>query len=306
MVAEPGSTVLANAVDVRGCAHGQRVESSLTALVDDEREASPHECAAAVDVVGGPGPLVVPGMMPVRASGPESLRAFVIANTEVCAPPLLPELPLHLVTEVMPLWSATADYLTEAGLEPPYWAFAWAGGQTVARYILDTPSTVRGLRVLDFATGSGLVALAAAYAGAAEVVAIDCDPLAIAATTLNAERLGLQVDARQADVLAEDVSVAWLNSFDVVTAGDVCFDVAWAPRAIAWLRERAKAGALVLLGDPGRAYLPTEGLEELARHYIEAVADVDRSPTMTGVVHRLRADATDAAKSTDEDDSAVA
>ena len=229
--------------------------------------------------------------MPVVGASPESLRAFVLANTVVSAPPLLPELPLHLVTEVMPLWSSTEKYLAGSGIEPPFWAFAWPGGQAVARYLLDRPEVVRGLRVLDFATGSGLIALAAALAGAADVVAIDCDPLAIAATALNAERLGLRIDARLGDALEPGEFSSALASFDVVTAGDICFDGVWAARAIGWLRQRAAAGALVLLGDPGRTYLPTGGLDELARFWVETVADVDRAPTMMSTVHRLCADA---------------
>lgn len=220
-------------------------------------------------------------------SVPDAHRAFVLAQTTVLAPPLLPELLLHLATEVTPLWHATEKSLAEAGVEPPFWAFAWAGGQGLARHLLDHPALVRGRRVLDFASGSGLVALAAARAGAAHVVALDRDPLAAAAAALNAERLGLAIEPRLADVLDDDAALD--EGFDVVTAGDVCYDAAWAGRAVSYLRRHARAGALVLLGDPGRSYLPVEGLEEIARYPVRTIDDIEGRRELTGVVYRVRA-----------------
>ena len=222
-----------------------------------------------------------------------ALRRFVLAHTAVVAPPLLPELPLHLATEMTPLWHATEKDFAAHGIEPPFWAFAWAGGQGLARFLLDEPSVVRGRRVVDFAAGSGLVALAAARAGAAAVISIDRDPLAVAAMQLNAERLGLRIDVRLGDVLdgvgASGSLLAGLDEAEVVTAGDVCYDAAWAPRALGWLRAQAGRGALVLLGDPGRLYAPRAGLVEVARYRIESIDDVDAEPTSTGVVFRLDA-----------------
>jgi len=219
---------------------------------------------------------------------PEWMRAFIETHTAVGAAPFLPALKLHLATDVTPLWHATERQLAAGGLEPPFWAFAWAGGQALARFVLDTPAVVRDKCVLDLASGSGLVAIAAARAGAARVVAVDRDPLALAAITLNAELNGVTIEARRAEVGEPTTPPAWVEEADVVLAGDVCYDREMAPAAMAWLRARAQAGALVLLGDPGRAYLPTEGLEELARYRVPTRDGVEASDEMEGVVYRVR------------------
>jgi predicted nicotinamide N-methyase len=218
-----------------------------------------------------------------------AFRAFIEANTSVVAPPLLPELCLHLATEVTPLWHATSRDLSECGIEPPFWAFAWAGGQALARLVLDSPEIVRGRHVLDFASGSGLVAIAAALAGAAKVIAVELDPVAVVAIGLNAERHGVDIEVRLEDVLPSDArrSPRWTEACDVVLAGDVCYDQAMASRVIPWLLERAAEGALVLLGDPGRAYLPSEGLVEIARHRVPIIDDVEAGPEKWGVVYRV-------------------
>jgi predicted nicotinamide N-methyase len=200
----------------------------------------------------------------------------------------LPALRLHLATEVTPLWQATERQLAVDGLEPPFWAFAWAGGQALARFVLDAPAVVRERCVLDFASGSGLVAIAAARAGAAEVVAVDRDPLARAAIALNAELNGVKIDARCIDVRQPLAPPAWVEAAEVVLAGDVCYDREMAPAVVAWLHARAMAGALVLLGDPGRAYLPGEGLEEVARYWVPTPDGVEASAEMEGVVYRIR------------------
>src|ERR1700678_1728010 len=126
---------------------------------------------------------------------------FVRANTVLTASSLVPEVRLHLATEILPLWNKTEDEIEKNGLPPPYWAFAWAGGQALARYVLDTPETVRGKRVLDFGSGSGLVAIAAAKAGASSILAVDIDAFAVAAITLNARANGVEIDVRQKDIL---------------------------------------------------------------------------------------------------------
>src|SRR5689334_1465681 len=202
---------------------------------------------------------------------------FIEANTAVAAPPLLPEIRLNLATSVTPLWHATERELMASGIEPPFWAFAWAGGQALARTLLDAPELVRGRAVLDFASGSGLCAIAAALAGAASVVAVERDPIAIAAIARNAERHGVRVEARLEDVLSrgEGSLPAWIERCDVVLAGDVCYDAAMTAAVIPWLRARVAAGARVLLGDPGRAYLPSEGLVELRRMRVPLVDDVE-------------------------------
>ncbi|NBB82927.1 MAG: methyltransferase [Alphaproteobacteria bacterium] len=221
--------------------------------------------------------------MPVAIVPDASARRFVRDNTLLARPPLVPELTLHLATEVTPLWEATEAELARTGLPPPYWAFAWAGGQALARFLLDRPETVAGRRVLDFAAGGGIVALAAAQAGAAAVTAVEIDPWAVAAIELNAAANGLTVDARLGDVVGDP-----LDGIDVVTAGDVCYERPMAERTIAWLRPLAGAGKTVLLADPGRAYLPTHGLEALATYDVAVPLDLeDREVRRTGVYRLL-------------------
>jgi len=207
-------------------------------------------------------------------------RSFIEANTAILAPPLLPEIRLHLASSVTPLWHATERELRASGIEPPFWAFAWAGGQALARTLLDAPELCRGLTVLDFASGSGLCAIAAAMAGARRVVAVERDPIALAAIALNAERHGALVEALQ-----EPTVERW----DVVLAGDVCYDAAMAREVIPWLRARAGEGAKVLLGDPGRAYLPSEGLVELRRVRVPIIDDVEAETERVGIVYSVLA-----------------
>lgn len=187
-------------------------------------------------------------------------RDFILANTVLTAPPACPEIRLHLATEITPLWLATEDFLSAHDLDPPYWAFAWVGGQGLARHILDHPGLVAGKRVLDFAAGSGLGAIAAAKAGAAVSEAAEIDPLALAAIGLNAQANDVEIGIAEGDVLAR-ADVPW----DVVIAGDVCYEKKMAERVFAWLSRVAATGATVLMADPGRNYLPMEGLRELSR-----------------------------------------
>ncbi len=208
--------------------------------------------------------------------------AFVRANTMLESPRLLPELKLHVASEVVPLWEATQEELTAQGLPPPYWAFAWAGGQALARYILDTPESVLGRRVLDFATGSGMVALAARKAGAARVEASEIDPFACAAVTLNAEANALAVE-----LLREDVLKRSLCPWQVILAGDICYETPMAERAIAWLRAAAGAGATVIIGDPGRNYLPASGLEKLATYTVPTTREMEDSELRETSVWRV-------------------
>src|SRR5687767_2344405 len=189
--------------------------------------------------------------------------AFIQAHTEILSPPLIPELRLHLASEVTPLWHATEAFLERTGLPPPFWAFAWPGGQALARHILDHPELARGRTVLDFAAGSGLVAIAAARAGAARAVASDIDAAACTAMRLNAALNGVEVE-----IVAEDVTESAELAADVILAGDVCYERAMAERVSAWLLQQARQGATVLLADPGRAYRPQDGLEELARYRV--------------------------------------
>lgn len=186
-------------------------------------------------------------------------RAFIQRHAVPDRPGLTPELTLYLATDVTPLWTATQDFLDQHGLEPPFWAFAWPGGQALARLLLDQPELVRGRSVLSFAAGGGIEAIAAARAGAARVLANDIDPLALTACDLNAELNGVALTVCGDDLLAGVLPSGWANP-DVILAGDVCYDRGMAARVIPWLRQRAEAGAVVLMADPGRAYLPQESL----------------------------------------------
>lgn len=189
-------------------------------------------------------------------------RAFIRANTALIAPPHVPEIELHLADEAHDLWHRTEAELEAIGLEPPFWAFAWAGGQGLARYVLDHPETVAGRRVVDFATGSGLVAIAAMKAGARHVLASDIDPFCAAAVTLNAAANNVVVETSDRDLVGEKLDC------DVLLAGDIFYDRAFADRLVPWLRELTMAGVTVLVGDPGRAYLPRERLAALARYEV--------------------------------------
>jgi len=190
------------------------------------------------------------------------------------------EVDLHLATEVVPLWRKTEEELQAEGVPPPYWAFAWAGGQALARYVLDHPDLVRGKTVLDFGAGSGLVALAAAKAGAAQIFAADIDPFAAAAIAANAAVNGLAVSVLCHDVIGSDVA------YDVILVGDMCYERPLAERLMAWL---SGARAQVLLGDPGRSYFPKQGLEKLAAYSVPVTRDLeDREIRDTGVWRLVR------------------
>ena len=206
---------------------------------------------------------------------------FIRANTRVLSPPLVPEIRLHLADEVTPLWQATEETLAQTQLPPPYWAFAWAGGQALARYVLDNPAIVRGRAVLDFGAGSGLLACAAATAGATATAA-EIDPFATAAIALNSAANGVAVTVEPSDVIGRRPA-----PWDVVLVGDMCYERPLAERLTRWLCGLAADGALVLLGDPGRAYLPKSGLEALARYQVPTPLDLEDRTMRDGVVWRL-------------------
>lgn len=207
--------------------------------------------------------------------------AFIEAHTEILSPPLVPELRLHLASEVTPLWHATEEFLDRTGLPPPYWAFAWPGGQALARHILDHPELARGRSVLDFAAGSGLVAIAAARAGAARAVGSDIDAAACTAMRLNATLNNVEIG-----IQSDDLTGGLDRAADLILAGDVCYERAMAERVSAWLLQQARQGATVLLADPGRAYRPQDGLEELARYRVPTSRDLEDSETRETVVWR--------------------
>jgi len=209
---------------------------------------------------------------------------FVRANTVLTASSLVPEIRLHLATQILPLWSKTEDEIEEK-LPPPYWAFAWAGGQALARYVLDNPQTVRGRAVLDFGSGSGLVAIAAAKAGASSVLAADIDTFAIAAITLNARANDVEIDMREKDILEHDC--LW----DTVLVGDMCYERPLAERLLAWLSAAVGDGKHVFLGDPGRNYFPKSGVEKLASYNVETSRELEDRDVRATAVYRLAAGA---------------
>ena len=196
--------------------------------------------------------------------------AFVRCNTAITAPPLVPEIRLHLATEITPIWQATEDALARSGLPPPFWAFAWAGGQALARYLIDHSAEVTGRSVLDFGAGSGLVAIAAAKAGATAVLAAEIDPFAAAAIAANAALNDVDITVQTEDLL-DTVDACW----EVVTAGDVCYERPMADRVMGWLRGMAACGSLVLLGDPGRTYSPSQGLFERGRYLVPTSRELE-------------------------------
>ena len=211
-------------------------------------------------------------------------EGFIRANTSVLAPPLVPEVVLHLAHEAVPLWQKTEEELGEMGLPPPFWAFAWAGGQALARYVLDHPDIFSGKHVLDLASGSGLVAIAAMKAGAATVLAADIDQFAVVAMGLNAEINGVYIDTTDANLLALPP-----QSFDVILVGDLFYDRNIAGRCFDWLRMAQDNGAHVLIGDPGRTYLPRDKLENVAQFQVPVSRDLEDAEIKTSAVWALRA-----------------
>lgn len=208
-------------------------------------------------------------------------EAFIRANTALIAPPHVPEIRLHLADEAHDLWERTEEELEAIGLQPPFWAFAWAGGQGLARYVLDNPALVRGRKVLDFATGSGLVAIAAAKAGAAHVLAADVDPFCATAVRLNAAANRVAVEFTGSDL------VGALCAWDVILAGDVFYDRAFADRLLPWLAAMRAGGCEVLVGDPGRAYLPKSGLEALATYQVPVTRALEDAEVKKTTVWRF-------------------
>lgn len=182
-----------------------------------------------------------------------------------------------------PLWLATESQLEKIGLPPPYWAFPWVGGQALARLVLDRADLVMGKRVLDFAAGSGLAAIAAAKAGAASVDACEIDAFAAAAISANAQANGVSLCVRLEDVTETD------EDWDVILAGDICYERPMAAKVFAWLRTRMDKGAMVLMGDPGRAYLPSEGLEALATYDVPTTRELEDRDVRRVTVYRLTA-----------------
>ncbi len=212
---------------------------------------------------------------------PQRMKAFILDNTSVSVPPHVPEISLHLADEAHELWQRTEQELQDIGLQPPFWAFAWAGGQGLARFILDQPKWVRNHRVLDFATGSGLVAIAARQAGAAETTGADIDPFCHAALSLNCGRNAVDVAFCGEDLIGTDPDC------EILLAGDVFYDRPLAKRLIPWFRTLAQNGVTVLIGDPGRSYLPKEQLTALASYQVPVTRHLEDSEIKHTTVWRF-------------------
>jgi predicted nicotinamide N-methyase len=208
---------------------------------------------------------------------------FVRSVTQIISFPFLPELRVRVAPQMIPVWEATQHREGQEHLPAPFWAFAWPGGQAFARYILDHPDVVRGKRVLDFAAGNGLAAIAAARAGAAVAVASDVDRLARHAQAANAELNDVHIEARTQDVVGHSVH----EEFDLVLAGDVCYEWVLATRIVPWLRQLAADGVVVLLADPGRKYLPETGLERLAVYDVPTLLDLEAKASMRTTLWRI-------------------
>jgi predicted nicotinamide N-methyase len=209
-------------------------------------------------------------------------EAFIRAQTRLLPVPHTPEISLYLADEATELWQKTEEELGEIGLPPPFWAFAWAGGQALARYLLDHPETVAGKHILDFASGSGLVAIAAARAGATLVEGCDIDEFARAAMSLNAQANGVALTARIENLIGRD------EGWDVVLAGDVSYERDMAQSVTDWLEALRTRGAVVLIGDPGRTYLARDRLEAIAEYRVPVTRALEDCEIKRAQVWRFR------------------
>ena len=200
----------------------------------------------------------------------EDRFGFIRAHTRLLPVPHAPEIALHVAEEATELWQRTEEELGAMGLPPPFWAFAWAGGQALARYVLDHPQSVCGRRVLDFASGSGLVGISAMKAGATHVLCADIDPFCQAAVAANATANGVTLDFTQTNLLD-----AAPPDVDVICAGDVCYEKPMTERVLAWLAAARANGTRILIGDPHRTYFPREGLDFLAEYQVETTRELE-------------------------------
>ena len=204
--------------------------------------------------------------------------AFILKNTRVSRPVHCPEIQLHLADDAVALWELTEEELGRLGLDPPFWAFAWAGGQALARYLLDRPHIVRAKRVLDLASGSGMGAIAAMLAGAASALANDIDPFAAEAARLNADLNGVLVAVHCGDLIGQDLD------FDVILVGDLFYDRDLAQLLLAWLRRLQACGVEVFVGDPRRSYFPAAEFTQLAQYSVPTSRALeDAEIKLTGV-----------------------
>ena len=195
---------------------------------------------------------------------------FIQQNATLLSPPLVPEVRLYLAEESMPIWQKTEDELGRMNVPPPYWAFAWAGGQALARYILDNTAHVAGRRVLDLGAGSGVTSIAAMKAGAQSVLAADIDPYATAAIALNAQANGVPVETTTADLLADPPA-----EFGAILVGDLFYERALADRVLVFIQAAQARGAEVLVGDPRRSYFPKDKFRQVADYSVPVTRDLE-------------------------------
>lgn len=210
------------------------------------------------------------------------IEHFIRENTRVSAPSHVPELQLHLADDAVALWEMTEEELGRIGLPPPFWAFAWAGGQALARRLLDHPDIARGKNVMDVASGSGLVAIAAMKAGAASAIAVDIDPFCAPAALLNAELNGVTIATNDQDPIGKPTHC------DLILVGDLFYDRDIATPLLAWLHDLSAAGKTILIGDPGRTYLPKDKLEKLAEYVIPTPRTLEDAEVKRTGVWRLK------------------
>ncbi|MEZ5782780.1 MAG: methyltransferase [Rhizobiaceae bacterium] len=212
---------------------------------------------------------------------PAEAERFILANTTLGAPPHVPEIVLHLADEAHDLWQKTEEELAEIGLPPPFWAFAWAGGQGLSRYLLDNPAVLAGKRALDFAAGSGLVGISAVNAGARDVISADIDPFCEAAMRLNAAANNVALETVIADLIGHD------HGWDVLLAGDIFYQRDIVDRLVPWFETLRRRGCDIIVGDPGRAYLPKDRLEQVAEYRVPVSRALEDAEVKRTVVWRF-------------------
>jgi predicted nicotinamide N-methyase len=209
-------------------------------------------------------------------------RAFIRENTQLLSPPLVPEIKLHLAEESLPIWRKTEEELGEMNVPPPYWAFAWAGGQALARFVLDNPALFQSRRVLDLGAGSGLTAIAAMQSGSATVLAADIDAIALVATELNAAANSVGVTCTADDLLAAPPA-----SFDIVLVGDLFYERQLADKVLVFIEQAVTHGAIVLIGDPQRNYFPRGRFAQVAEYSVPVTRELEDALIKRTAVWRL-------------------
>lgn len=208
-------------------------------------------------------------------------EAFILANTRLLSPPLVPEIKLHLAEESVPIWLKTEEELGEINVPPPYWAFAWAGGQALARYLLDHPECCHGHDVIDLGSGSGMTAIAAAITGASTVLAADIDNFALAACHINAAANAVQFATTRADLLAAPPAAA-----GVILVGDLFYERSLADRVLCYIDAAKANGAAIYIGDPQRSYFPRDRFTLLASYQVPVTRELEDSEIKKTAVWR--------------------